>query len=132
MVHPQETPVRISSVLNGILMNYYIYNDLTDNNDSDIKDSSSILKIQINLDNGYNIEKNIDDDKNIECSICYIDYKPIDCVSFICNHKFCFDCTHQLIKIKHMNCPNCRNEINQINCHNNETYESLVKIINQY
>lgn len=142
----EETPVRISCVLNGILMNYLIYNDLSyDNSNYETELEYSIFVSKINIKfNKYEID-NIDDiddadeekdkcqpDETIECSICYNDHKSINCLTFNCNHKFCGECTNQLFKSKHSKCPNCRSEINEITCFNEEIHEKLKQTYKKY
>ena len=132
----EETPIRISCILNGILINYLWNNNQTsnDNYERDLEYSNTVSKIRISLvhlfhyknNDEVNIEKNQDID--IECSICYNNYKLEDCVKFNCKHEFCVECTNQLIKSKHSNCPNCRSEINEITCYKEEPHISLQQL----
>lgn len=120
----EENPQRISCVLNGILINYYINDIISDNNnsyDSETKYSDSLSVIKIELCNSKIDNPN----EIIDCSICYNDFKTLDCVNFNCNHNFCSDCTVQLVKNKHVNCPNCRTQIIQMNCYNNEIMQKI-------
>jgi len=110
----EETPVRISCVLNGILINYYY----TNNDDYD----SSVIKVE-----HCNIETD-KQDEIIDCPICYNDVKLVDCLTFNCNHNFCSECTIQLLKNYHVNCPNCRTQMIKMNCYNNEIMQKIKQL----
>ena len=120
----EETPIRISCILNGILINYLWNNNQSsnDNNERDIEYSNTVSKIKISLVNLFHYKNNDEVNEDIECSICYNNYKLEDCVKFNCKHDFCVECTNQLIKNKHSNCPNCRSEINEITCYKEEPH----------
>lgn len=109
-----NTPVRISYVLNGILMNF-ASNNIINNNVSN-----------------YKIELSKLDDKlsSFECSICYNTIEGKLCGSFECKHEYCIDCIEQLVNKKHTSCPYCRGKIENITCHSNESYDKLNKLIN--
>jgi hypothetical protein len=124
----QETTLRISDYLNNVLLNYIIYYDLDNENNSN---QNNFHYNQDNQDNHkFNIILNDDDsyqettDEN-ECAICYNPYHLKNGTSFICNHNFCVDCTIQLVKTKHKNCPSCRTTIEKITCYNNKTFDKL-------
>ncbi len=111
IISSQESSIRISIVINSILLNYLISNDIKE----DYK-----LNIKLNYQETF-------ENETIECSICYNDYETNDCSTFNCNHKFCLDCTQQLFQNKHTNCPNCRTNIKEINCYNENAYSILQK-----
>lgn len=108
----QHTPVRISYVLHGILLNYenQHYNNLEELNNSP--------NFKIQLSNCENTLSN-------ECSICYNTFEKKNCASFDCNHDYCIDCVKQLVNNKHKNCPYCRDEIKNITCYTEENYNKL-------
>jgi|UniRef100_A0A6C0DJM1 hypothetical protein len=123
----QETTLRISDYINNVLLNYVIYYDLDNENNSN---QNNFHYNQDNQDNHkFNIILNDDSyeettDEN-ECAICYNPYHLKNGTSFICNHNFCVDCTIQLVKTKHKNCPSCRSTIEKITCYNNKTFDKL-------
>lgn len=121
----EETPIRISSILNRILMNWIFPNG---NNDNLHNQNKPNIKIIFDI-NSVSSNKT---HEIVECSICYNDYNPNDCLTFNCKHAFCVNCTNELIKTTHTKCPNCRCEINEINCHNNETYSYVQDNITKY
>jgi len=128
----EETPIRISCILNGILINY-LWNNTQSSNDNyerDLEYSTIVSKIKINLVHLFHYKNNdeVNMEIDIECSICYNNYKLEDCVKFNCKHDFCVECTNQLIKNKHSNCPNCRSEINEITCYKEESHISLQQL----
>jgi hypothetical protein len=116
------TPIKISVVFNAILLNYIIYNDML-NNEPPIN-----IQLNLSLILNENLEKQ---NEIIECSICYNEYKLVDCLTFNCNHNFCVNCSKDLIKNKHTKCPNCRCDIKEMNCYNNNNYNYIEKEVKQ-
>ena len=114
----EDTPIRISSILNRILTNWISPNG---NNDNQNHQNKPNIKIIYDM----NLESSNEQNDIIECSICYNEYSLIDCLTFNCKHAFCVDCTNELIKNKHNKCPNCRCEINEINCPNNISHKCV-------
>jgi|UniRef100_A0A6C0D995 hypothetical protein len=108
----EHTPVRISYVLNGILLNHTnaLYNNL--------QESNSLKNYE------FELEK-CQENTSIECSICYNTVQKINCGSFKCKHEYCIDCIEQLVNKKHTSCPYCREEIKNITCYNEEYYNKL-------
>lgn len=131
----EHTPVRISYVLNGILINYLANeiqrNQNNGNNPTNDFDSNTVFtNYEIKLETLDNTEKQYDADPennntDFECSICYNSVKKINCASFECKHEYCIDCTKQLVIKKHTSCPYCRYEIKNITCYNEESYNKL-------
>ena len=129
----EHTPVRISYILNGIIINYMAeiqrnLNNANDNNNN-FESNNIITNYEIKLET-FNHEKQCDDnisDKNteIECSICYNSVKKTYCATFECKHEYCIDCTKQLVIKKHTSCPYCRNAIKNITCYTEECYNKL-------
>ena len=110
----EYTPVRISGILNGILLNY-ASNEILNDFDSNVIFTN--YEIQLAVCN--------ETSKQIECSICYNTTDKVNCVYFDCNHEYCFDCVKQLVNNKHKNCPYCRDKIKNITCYTEENYNKL-------
>jgi len=115
----ENTPIRISSIFQGILLNMTneIYNSILNNN----------INYEIKLETIDN-DNNNDINKENECSICYNSLKKTNCASFKCNHEYCVECVIQLIFKKHTTCPHCRYNIDVISCYNQENYYKLFTI----
>ena len=121
----EDNPIRISGILNGILMNWIFPNGNNDNPNHQNHQNKPNIKIIYDM----NIDSSNKKNDIIECSICYNEYSLNDCLTFNCKHAFCLDCTNELIKNKHNKCPNCRCEINEINCPNNISHKCVFKTI---
>jgi len=121
----EHTPVRISYVLNGILINYMveIQRNQSNNFDTNIIFKNYEIKLET-LDHGKQCDNN-NNNTVFECSICYNSVEKIDCASLECKHDYCIDCTKQLVVKKHTNCPYCRYEIKNITCYSEESYNKL-------
>lgn len=129
----EHTPVRISYILDGIVINYMAefqrnVNNVNDNNNN--SDANNIItNYEIKLetfDHEKQCDNNISDkSREIECSICYNSVKKTDCATFECKHEYCIDCTKQLVIKKHTSCPYCRHEIKNIICYTEECYNKL-------
>ena len=134
----EELPVRISFTLTGILNNYLLMNDLSNNSSNnyeiELEYSNILSKIQIIFNKYDDSDTTIEEreKENNECSICYNDYKMINCLTFNCKHNFCGECTNKLINTKHTKCPNCRTEIDKIICYNEEEYEKIKQTKQKY
>ena len=125
----QNTPVRITSILNGILLNY-ISNEEMNNFDNNF-DTNVIFDnyaIKINMSTSNSIDNPVSED--IECAICYNNFEKKNCASFECKHEYCVDCVQQLVNKKHTNCPYCREKFNNITCYSEESYIKLDKLNN--
>jgi hypothetical protein len=127
----EHTPVRISYILNGIIINYMAEiqrntNDINDNNNnSDANNIITNYEIKLEpIDNEKQYD-NTDTNTDIECSICYNSVKKTHCATFECKHEYCIDCTKQLVIKKHTSCPYCRHEIKNIICYTEECYNKL-------
>ena len=116
----EENPISISCLLNDIITNYQLYNDLTHDisNDNDIESTIKFVVSDCTNDKKKEI---------IDCSICFNEYDLDSCITFNCDHNFCSECAIQLFKNKHVNCPNCRTKIIQLNCYNNEILQKFEK-----
>jgi hypothetical protein len=59
------------------------------------------------------------DEKELECSICFEDFKEIDLIKTGCNHTFCKTCFEKTIEYilpyKNLSCPLCRQNIENVN-----------------
>ena len=115
----ENTPVRISNILNGILLNYAANEYM---NNTNFNTNIIFTDYQIKL------KKIHDNNDNIECSICYNTVNKKNCASLDCNHEYCIDCVKQLINKKHKNCPYCRENIKNITCCNEENYNKLSEL----
>jgi len=111
----QNTPIRISHIINGILLNYYS-NGIIDNCDN------VFTNYEIKMEK-YNDDKNVNIE--IECSVCYNSSKKTSFVSLNCNHEYCIECTEQFINKKITTCPYCRNKIVNLTCYTEELYNKL-------
>jgi hypothetical protein len=121
----RNTPVRISDVLNGILLNYL---SNINNNNNNFDTNLIFTNYEIKLENSDN--NNNENISHIECSICYNSIKKTDYASFECKHEYCVDCVEQLINKKHSNCPYCREKIKNITCYTEELYNKLKNTVN--
>ena len=129
----RNTPVRISDVLNGILLNYMsneiLGGNLNINNNNNNFDTNIIFtNYEIKLEKSDN--NNNENIPHIECSICYNSTEKNKCAYFECKHEYCTDCVEQLINKKHSNCPYCRAKIKNITCYTEEMYNKLNNIVN--
>jgi hypothetical protein len=120
----EHTPVRISYILNGIVINYMAEFQRNLNHANNI-----FTNYEIKLET-LDHEKQCDNDSSdksteIECSICYNTIKKTHCATFECKHEYCVDCTKQLVIKKHTTCPYCRHEIKNITCYTQECYNKL-------
>jgi hypothetical protein len=128
----ENTPVRISYVLNGIIINYMVEIQRNSNNGNNVNNPPNIFDSNI-IFTKYEFKlETLDDEKQcqynkreIECSICYNSVEKINCAAFECKHEYCIDCTKQLVIKKHTSCPYCRYEIKNITCYNEESYNKL-------
>ena len=123
----EYTPVRISSIIDGILLNYMANNQInTSTNDYKNGISINYNIVMCEMSDSSNIHT-IDLETEMECSICYNSTKKIDSATFECQHDFCIECTETLLQKKHSDCPYCRNKIDKITCYNEESYNKLQK-----
>ena len=113
----ENTPIRISFILEGILLNmanYIMMNGMTMKPNYDIK-----------LEDRDNDDSDNSDNKEIECSVCYNSFKKTKFVSLNCKHEYCIDCTEQFINKNITSCPFCRNKISKLTCYTEEVYNKL-------
>jgi hypothetical protein len=124
----EDTPVRISSIIDGILLNYLANNETTETDENfnfnNLDEFKNTAVYNVVLD-----EEVLGDTSNteMECSICYNSCSKINTAKLECNHEFCIDCTNELMERKNTNCPYCRNKIDKIICYNEESYKKLHK-----
>ena len=120
----ENTPIRISCIFQGILLNMAneMYNSIINNNNN-----NNNVKYEIKLKTIDN-DNNNDNNKEMECGICYNSFEKSNCASFECSHEYCVDCVFQLISKKHTTCPHCRNNIDVISCSSQENYDKLFTI----
>ena len=122
----ENTPIRISCIFQGILLNMAneVYNSIITNNDT-------IIKYEIKLetiDNDNNNNNNNDNHKEMECGICYNSFEKSNSALLECRHEYCVDCVFQFISKKQATCPYCRNNIDVISCFSQENYDKLFTI----
>lgn len=122
-----ETPVRISNIIEGILLNYYANNQIEQNGQTigNLNQLNFDTLYEINLENCDNSNNDVPLDVEIECSICYNATKKYNTAKLDCHHEYCIDCTHQLLLKDHTNCPFCRKKIDKLTCYNEEAYKKL-------
>jgi len=130
----EHTPVRISYILNGIIINCMAElqrnvnnTSYANNNNSDANNIFTNYEIKLETCDNEKQCHNNSSDKNteIECSICYNSVKKTHCATFECKHEYCIDCIKQLVINKHTSCPYCRNTIKNITCYTEECYNKL-------
>jgi len=112
-----NTPIRISYVLSGIVLNY-ASNNISNNLQE--TENASFYKVQLQECDEATITQ-------IECSICYNTTNKINCSSFECKHEYCVNCVEELLNKKFKNCPYCREKIKMITCYSEENYNKLNK-----
>jgi hypothetical protein len=123
----EETPIRVSSIIDGILLNYMANNENNRNNDIDLDDlNKNMVVYNIVLDVLYDTS-NTDNtlEPEMECAICYNSTKKNLFAKLECHHEFCIECTEKLIKKTHEDCPYCRSKINKIICYDKECFNKL-------
>jgi hypothetical protein len=128
----ENTPVRITSILEGIILNMtnVIYNNINEINNN-INGINGINGINNNIVNfEINFEPIHENNHEMECSICYTSFVKSNSVSFKCNHEYCIDCVIQLLFKRHNNCPYCRKNIDTISCYTLCNYDKLISITN--
>jgi hypothetical protein len=81
----------------------------------------------------YNIENvleeaELDEEKVIECCICYDEYKRQDCVTFGCNHEFCKDCTKKALRAKQC-CAYCRAPVAKLITRIQEVHDEIGELV---
>jgi len=109
----ENTPVRVSYILEGILLNM----------SNDVMNTISVKpEYDIKLESIDNINS---DNKETECSVCYNSFKKTNFISLNCKHEFCIDCTEQFINKNITSCPFCRNKISTLTCYTEELYNKL-------
>jgi len=119
----EHTPIRLSAILTGILLNYSLSANNANFDSNIIFTHHEIKVIKTEL---YNENK----DTTNECSICYESVEKLKCVSFECEHEYCINCVEQMLNKKHNTCPYCRKQIKKISCYTEEEYNKLVTITN--
>jgi hypothetical protein len=97
--------------------------------DPNLINSNSISNINILLDEFETKmdETKIDENKKVDCSICYENTLINDMVKLNCNHEFCGFCVKKIIHSDIKNCAFCRKNIDCINVKTLEM-ETLFKI----
>ena len=124
----EETPVRVSNIIDGILLNY-MANNATSRSNIDLDDLKNKviynLELCILCDNGDAQTACLETD--LECAICYNSMKKNLVAKLECQHEFCVNCTKNLIQKKYTNCPYCRSEIEKITCYDKKWYDKLKK-----
>jgi len=115
-----DTPVRIGSIIDGILINYMANNE----NFNNLDEFKSTAVYNVVFDDRVLCDTSNTD---FECSICYNSFSKMSTVKLECNHEFCVDCTNELMERKNTSCPYCRNKIEKIICYNEESYKKLQK-----
>lgn len=125
----ENTPVRLSEILRGIILNY-ASNEISNNSENNTNFDTNIIfandKIKIEtLDLN---EQNVC--TTIECVICYNNVEKNNCATLECKHEYCVVCVEQMLSKKHSDCPYCREKIKQITCYNQEGYNKLLNANN--
>lgn len=120
----EYTPVRITSIIDGILLNYMANNQINNSLDN-FKNDCSLLKYVDIVFDATNIPSNLELETELECSICYNSAQKKTAAKLQCHHEFCIDCIEKIIQKKIMNCPYCRNKIEKIFCYNEECFKNL-------
>jgi hypothetical protein len=130
----ENTPVRLSCILTGILLNYEsnVFLNNTDNAnttnaanfDTNIIFTNTKIKIE------HSELNNEDTSTSIECSICYNNVEKLNCATLECKHEYCVVCVEQMLDKQHTSCPYCREQIKTINCYTEEGYNRLANISN--
>lgn len=128
----ENTPIRVTFVLNQIINNYL------DNNNN-----NNVVNIEANKNNIYkNCEINLqqisdfdiditNNNMSIECAICYDTVKKTSFITLDCNHEYCIGCVEQLMNKNIGCCPFCRNKIQKLTCYTEEEYKKLNKNIKE-
>lgn len=123
----EETPVRVTSIIDGILLNYMANNENNSVSDIDLDDlNKNVVVYNISLEVPYDT-RNTDNtlETEMECVICYNSTKKNLFAKLECHHEFCIECTEKLIKKTHEDCPYCRSKINKIICYDKECFNKL-------
>ena len=128
----ENTPIRISAIFQGILLNMTnaFYNFMNNNNNNNDNDNDNIIKYEIILEpnKDTSIIETTSNNNEMECGICYNSFEKSNSALLECRHEYCVDCVFQLISKKHTTCPHCRNNINVISCFSQENYDKLFTI----
>jgi hypothetical protein len=114
----ENTPIRISFILNQIITNYVNNNGVNTNKINIYKD----CEIKLENPDVFDIVNN---NIQIECNICYEAIVKTKFVSLDCKHEYCIECTEQLINKNIACCPFCRNKIQKLTCYTGEVYNKL-------
>lgn len=125
----EETPIRVSNIIDGILLNYMANNENNNVSDIDLDDlNKNVVVYNICLGVPYDTS-NTDNtlEPEMECAICYNSTKKNLFAKLECQHEFCIECTENLIKKTHEDCPYCRSKINKIICYDKECFNKLKK-----
>jgi hypothetical protein len=119
----EETPIRVSSIIDGILLNYMANNENNRNNEIDLDDLNKNTVVYNVLYDTSNIDKPLEHE--MECAICYNSTRKNLFAKLECQHEFCIECTENLIKKTYEDCPYCRSKINKIVCYDKECFNKL-------
>ena len=71
-----------------------------------------------------------ENEKTLECPICYEEKQSFDCLETNCNHKFCNDCMTSMLKTttnKSPCCPMCRTNIKGLTLKDPEKYTEVLE-----
>jgi hypothetical protein len=73
---------------------------------------------------------NSNNNKILDCAICYESYSEEKCVSLNCSHEFCSTCIQSVLKLSpEPSCALCRNLITKMSVKSEEIYKNLNKLI---
>lgn len=123
IVFNRNTPIRISYVLNNMVINYV---DINNSVNTEEKNKINIYKdCEIKLQECCDIDIKNNNNVYIECSICYEPSQKTNFVSLDCNHEYCINCTEQFMNQNIASCPFCRNKIEKLICYTEELYNKL-------
>jgi len=87
------------------------------------QESINKKKIDIKMNNSNN-------NKILDCAICYECYSEEKCVSLNCSHEFCSTCIQSVLKLSpEPSCALCRNLITEMSVKSEEIYKNLKKVI---
>lgn len=133
----ENTPVRLSCILTGILLNYQSNEFLNNTYNANAANAANAANFDTNIiftNAKIKIEQSELDNQHIstciECSICYNNVEKSNCATLECKHEYCVVCVEQMLDKQHTNCPYCREQIKKINCYNEEAYNKLANISN--